>query len=351
MPKNAEKRVHVSMTPAQRWVKASPSSWGNVSKKCWLSLAQVAGRLSGKRPLAPGPDHAPLPDDRPPLARPAPAVALGLHHPLHGEAVVELRHVDVVERHARHAEGHVARVSNVQLLVVRLVPPLGPHLLAEADAVDVDRRLAKVLRPVLGGDDEGGAAVAHQADVEQVVRRRDDGRVLVVLQRHGTAVSGGRRVEAGPLTLRDRDPPELFAGRAEHIHVPRRQHAVEERRGFAEIAAPVAFAQQELHAAPALFLGQPAPAPVVARAGAQHVVADPEPQQLLRLGLALAAHAVGRAPRNGPKSLRPARRSLTIHNHTLLKIDADSTTSAALETCRTSSASFARAFKLAAIAQ
>ena len=41
VPKNAVNRVQVSITPPQRWVKRSPSSCGNVSKKCSASSAWV----------------------------------------------------------------------------------------------------------------------------------------------------------------------------------------------------------------------------------------------------------------------------------------------------------------------
>ena len=53
VPKNAQKRVLVSIAPAQRWLNRMPSSCGNVVKK-WL-----ARRLERRRPLLVLGAHAP----------------------------------------------------------------------------------------------------------------------------------------------------------------------------------------------------------------------------------------------------------------------------------------------------
>ena len=53
MPQNTQNRLQVSMTPPQMWLKRTPSSCGNVWKKCWLSLAHVAGRLSSSADTLP----------------------------------------------------------------------------------------------------------------------------------------------------------------------------------------------------------------------------------------------------------------------------------------------------------
>ena len=42
VPKNTEKRLHVSIAPPQRCVNRTPSSCGNVAKKCWASRPNVA---------------------------------------------------------------------------------------------------------------------------------------------------------------------------------------------------------------------------------------------------------------------------------------------------------------------
>ena len=44
VPKKAQNRVQVSITPPQLWLNVSPSSCGNVSKKCRARVANVAGR-------------------------------------------------------------------------------------------------------------------------------------------------------------------------------------------------------------------------------------------------------------------------------------------------------------------
>ena len=53
MPQNTQNRVHVSIAPPQMWLKRTPSSCGNVSKKCRLSVAHVSGRLSSSAATLP----------------------------------------------------------------------------------------------------------------------------------------------------------------------------------------------------------------------------------------------------------------------------------------------------------
>ena len=52
VPKNAQNRLHVSMTPPHACVKDTPSSCGNVSKKCSASLREGRGP---RRVLVPDP--------------------------------------------------------------------------------------------------------------------------------------------------------------------------------------------------------------------------------------------------------------------------------------------------------
>jgi hypothetical protein len=48
VPNMTQNLLDVSMTPAQRWLNRSPSSCGNVSKKCRDSRSNVSNRCSSR---------------------------------------------------------------------------------------------------------------------------------------------------------------------------------------------------------------------------------------------------------------------------------------------------------------
>jgi len=156
---------------------------------------------------------------------------------------------------------------------VLLLPPQSVVDLAEALAGDVDRLLLEVLGAVLGGEDERDRTVGDEAAVEAVVGLDDPGGVLVVLDGDRSAVHLGRRVEAGPLALRDRDRTELLAGGAVLRHVAGRHPGVV--AGGPEVAqrlAPVALLLGVRHAAVAVLLRLLGLGPVVDGRDAQDVL-------------------------------------------------------------------------------
>src|SRR5207253_9517273 len=113
--------------------------------------------------VAARPDVALL-HERATLALGAPAVILELEEHLARETVVELRHIDVVQRDASLAEGLLLRRLYGHVGVVLLLPPQLVADLAGAEAQDVDRRPGRVLGPLGRRQDDRDSAVGDQAD-------------------------------------------------------------------------------------------------------------------------------------------------------------------------------------------
>ena len=202
---------------------ASPRSWRTASV-VWPKPAcsrppeswppQV---LSGSSPSEV--DAGPAVDERARLAGTAEAQRLQPPHHLDGEAVVELRDVDV----GRSEIGAVPHRRGGGVPDPAHVLPLLPRRPAVDDAahrLDAYRR-PQVGRGLGGGHDDRGGAVDGHVAVEQADRRRDHARAEVVVDGQRLAVHRVG-VERGVGALRHRDPRELLAGHAEVVQVARR---------------------------------------------------------------------------------------------------------------------------------
>ena len=178
----------------------------------------------------PGPELA-VRDERAAFALRAEAVVLERDEDGVRVAVVELEHVDVVERDAGHAQRELAGAPGAGV-DGRLAP--GALVVAGsglAEAEQVHRRLAQVARALGRGDDDGDGAVRDQAAVEQVQRLDDPARRVVVVERHRPAVHLRVRVQLRPRALADRDRAELIVRRAVEVHVaPARERVARVRR-------------------------------------------------------------------------------------------------------------------------
>nr|WP_264000144.1 hypothetical protein [Mycolicibacterium vanbaalenii] len=165
-------------------------------------------------------DHARFGHRRPPFTfRDEPVV---LQRQQCGErvAVVDLRDADLVERGVGHLERIGTRlrgaadeaevvVADSRSARMRLRPTQHPHRWLPQRAGTLERR-----------DDDGHAAVAHQAAVVEVERLGDVAAVVVLLQGQRRPAELRDGVELRPGPLRHRDMAELIGSGAVLLHVP-----------------------------------------------------------------------------------------------------------------------------------
>ena len=257
----------VVMTTLQSLIWRSPALAAQLADRLGHA-GQIAEVIAGEqaaagvdRDAAAGADRARLHEGAA-LAFLAEAVVLDLEQHLGGEAVVELRAVDVLERRCRPGRRPVPWRARTAMWVKFFFShhSVGGDF-AETLAEHIDRRLRPVLGAIGRGQDEGDAAVGNEADVEQMIGLGDQRRILMILDGDRPAMHLGLGIHAGPGALRDRDGAELPAGRAVDRHVARRHPAVvADRAQIAERLAPIAAFSRMGHAAVAVPCGIPAPA-------------------------------------------------------------------------------------------
>ena len=182
------------------------------------------------RQLAAQPDAA-VHHERPALALLAEAQDLELAHHGEGEAVVDLGDVDVLRPDAGHREAALgaAFTRPKSRRSGRCAIDAGDSGWPSATPMIGDQRLLQVARAVGGADDDGGAAVALQAAVEQPERIGDHARGVMLLDRQ-RLVHHHVAVEDRVLARVDGDLGEVARRRAVELHVAARALGVELRR-------------------------------------------------------------------------------------------------------------------------
>ena len=166
-------------------------------------------------------------DERPALAFLAEAQKLELVDHREGEAVVDLGDVDVLGPDARHVVGARCRLGEAELQQVGALGDRGRRFgMALGHAHHRDQRLLEVARAVGGADDDGGAAVALQAAVEQPERIGDHARGVMLLDRE-RFVHHHVAVQDGVLARHHGDLGEVPRRRAVELHVAARALGVE----------------------------------------------------------------------------------------------------------------------------
>ena len=160
------------------------------------------------------------------------AEVLQLHQHRHREAVVQLRHVDVLGLDPGLAKRAFGRDRTD--LVDQIEPVVGAGAEQPAvvggvgvpDAVHPDRRVTKIPRSVLRRDDVGVRPAGGQTAVEQVERLADVGRIDDVVDRDRLSLQGPG-VHVGVLATCHRDRRHLLSGGAVLVHVALGGQAVE----------------------------------------------------------------------------------------------------------------------------